>query len=56
MMENGINYKFEAWLENSESIKKKLEIYDKYNIAGVALWSRDLEQENTFDIINSVVH
>ncbi len=55
-VENGIDYKFEAWLENGESIKKKLEIFEKYDIAGVALWSRDLEQADTFDIINKVVH
>ncbi len=54
--ENGQTVKYEAWLEDGDSIKKKLEIYKKYDIAGVALWSRDLEQEDTFEIINDVVN
>ncbi len=55
-VENGETIKYEAWLENSDSIRKKLEIYDKYDIGGVALWSRDLEQKDTFRIINEVVN
>ncbi len=55
-VENGQNVKYEAWLENGESIKKKLNIYEKYDVGGVALWSRDLEQNDTFEIINKVVN
>ncbi|MFV0441298.1 MAG: glycosyl hydrolase family 18 protein [Lachnospirales bacterium] len=55
-VENGVNYKFEAWLESSETIEKKLEIYEKYDVAGVALWSRGFEQDNTFETIHNVVN
>ncbi|MFV0520145.1 MAG: glycosyl hydrolase family 18 protein [Lachnospirales bacterium] len=55
-VEDGQNIKYEAWLEDSDSIKKKLEIYEKHDIAGVALWSRDLEQDDTFEIIHDVVN
>ncbi len=50
---NGENYYYEAWLEDEESLKLKMEIYNKYDVQGVAVWKRGLEQRNSHDIIKS---
>ncbi len=50
-VENGVEYYYEAWLENEESIKLKMEIYNKYDVQGVGIWKRGLEQANSYSII-----
>ncbi len=50
---DGEPYYYEAWLEEEGSITKKMEIYKKHGVQGVAVWKRGLEQRNSFEIIES---
>ena len=47
--ENGQTYKL--WLEDEKSIGLKLDLVNKYSIAGCASWKRGFESENTWNII-----
>ena len=47
---NDITYKI--WIEDDLSMRKRMELIEKYDIAGVAGWKRHLEGENTLNIIN----
>ncbi|PAB58769.1 S-layer homology domain-containing protein [Anaeromicrobium sediminis] len=40
---------YELWFENEKSIKKKLELVQKYNIKGTGSWSLGQEKENLWD-------
>ncbi len=51
-MENGVEIYYEAWLEQEDSIKTKMDIYNKYDVQGVAIWKRGLEQRNSYEIIS----
>ncbi len=42
---------YEAWLETPESIAKKMEIYKKTDVAGVALWKRGLADSSVIKLI-----
>ena len=46
---NGIIYKM--WLEDATSIEKKLSLLKKYNLAGAAFWSSDLDNATIWDVI-----
>ncbi|MBP3503127.1 MAG: hypothetical protein J6K42_06620 [Clostridia bacterium] len=46
---NGATYKM--WIENEESISQKLELVDKYNLAGAAFWQKGYESNNIFNLI-----
>ncbi len=50
--ENGNQVYYQAWLETTETIEKKLEIYNKYDLAGLALWKRGLEDKDIWEIID----
>ncbi len=50
-MERGKEIYYEAWLEQEDSIKTKMEIYNKHDVQGVAIWKRGLEQKNSYKII-----
>jgi len=39
------------WLENSDTIKKRVELSNKYSLAGIASWRRGLEISNAWNII-----
>lgn len=41
----------EFWLENSDTIKKRVELANKYNLSGIASWRRGLEISNAWNII-----
>ena len=47
---NGTIYKM--WIEDEESIKAKLSLVRKYNLAGVALWEKDRETESIWKVID----
>ncbi len=51
-IENGNEVHYQAWLETTETIEKKLEIYNKYDLEGIALWKRGLEDSNVWEVIN----
>lgn len=40
------------WVEDLESIKAKLSLVFKYNLAGVAAWEKDRETQGTWELIN----
>ena len=51
--QNGITYKI--WLEDLQSIKDKLELINKYNLAGAAFWSKDMETNDVWKLVNSIL-
>lgn len=46
---DGVTYKM--WIEDEESIKEKLLLINKYELAGAAYWVKDYEHENIWNII-----
>lgn len=42
---------YKMWIEDEESIKDKLSLVNKYNLAGSAYWAKDFETENIWNII-----
>ncbi|MDE7016325.1 MAG: SH3 domain-containing protein [Lachnospiraceae bacterium] len=50
------NSHFQVWLEDAESIKVKLNVMDKYHIAGVAEWRLGLESPSVWDEIAAYVN
>lgn len=51
--ENGKKYKI--WIEDSNSIKLKLDLVNNYNLAGSAAWRKGLEDENIWNVISEVL-
>lgn len=43
------------WIEDLESIKAKLSLVSKYNLAGVSAWEKDREMEETWELINKAL-
>lgn len=39
------------WLENAQTIKKRVELSNKYSLAGIASWRRGLETDDVWKII-----
>lgn len=58
--ENGLNYVsyrsegklYRIWLEDEASIQKRIALMDAYKLPGIATWSREFVDDNTFEIIN----
>lgn len=46
------NAKYYIWMEEEESIAKKMELIQENNLAGVACWKLGFEPANIWDIIN----
>jgi len=51
--DEGITYRI--WLEEEESMTKKLELMDKYQIAGMAAWKLGLEYDDIWDVIDNFI-
>ena len=47
----GLTYRM--WLEDKGSMQKRLELIDKYNLAGVAAWRRGLEKHEIWEIFKT---
>ena len=47
--ENGVTYKM--WIEDEQSITYKLELINKYNLAGAAFWRKGFEDESIWNIV-----
>lgn len=47
---SGITYKM--WIEDLDSIRAKVGLVQKYNLAGVASWAKDREDERVWAVIN----
>ena len=46
---SGITYKM--WIEDLDSIRAKVGLVGKYNLAGVAAWAKDREDERVWTVI-----
>ncbi len=46
----------QCWIEDSDSIKVKLNVMDKYNIGGVAEWRLGFETPEIWDVISEYVN
>lgn len=44
-------YAYKMWLEDEESISKKLDLIKKYNLAGAAFWEKGMETEHVWTIV-----
>ena len=44
---------YQIWLEEEDSIAKKMELFKKYELAGVAGWKLSLQKNAVWDIIGS---
>lgn len=52
--EDGKTYKI--WIEDTESIKYKLELVNTYNLAGAAYWEKDRETEDVWQVVSEVLN
>ena len=52
--ENGKIYKM--WIEDETSIRHKVSLVKKYNLAGVAAWEKDRETENIWNVIKEELY
>lgn len=43
------------WIEDIKSLKAKVSLVNKYNLAGVAAWAKDQESEGTWEMIKEVL-
>lgn len=43
--------KYKLWLEDTQSIKKRVESVNKYNLAGISAWRKGLETDGTWKVI-----
>ena len=47
------NYNYKMWIEDQESISSKLDLINKYNLAGAGFWEKDREINSIWPIIKS---
>ncbi len=52
----GNTTKYQIWVEDIKSIEEKLKLYEKYNLAGVAAWEKDREDQAVWKLINSYLN
>ena len=43
------------WIEDLESIKAKVSLVNKYNLAGVSAWEKDQEVDGVWKVINEIL-
>lgn len=46
---------YKMWIEDEMSIKEKVELVNKYNLAGTAAWEKDRESANIWTVINQTL-
>ncbi len=44
------------WIEDNESLKEKVSLVTKYNLAGVSAWQKGQEDSNTFRVISETLN
>lgn len=47
---------YKIWLEDSNSIKYKATLVNKYNLAGIASWRKGFETDDIWETINTVIN
>ncbi len=55
-MEGNEKVVYKAWLEDKKSLEKKLKLYKKYNIQGVAIWQRTLVPNYMWKTVDQYVN
>jgi spore germination protein YaaH len=48
---DGVTYK--VWLEDAQSLDKKLQVMEDYDLAGAAFWKAGMETADVWDTISS---
>lgn len=48
-------YTYKVWQENAKSIKLKVDLVTKYNLAGVASWRKGFETPDIWNVINETL-
>lgn len=48
-------FKYQMWIEDEKSIREKLNLIVKYELAGGAFWEKDRENENIWNIASEVL-
>jgi spore germination protein YaaH len=48
---DGVTYK--VWLEDAQSLDRKLQVMKKYELAGAAFWKAGMETADVWDTISS---
>lgn len=43
---------YKLWCEDNDSMKKRVELVNKYNLAGISAWQKGLEIDGTWKVIN----
>lgn len=51
-IENSETVTYKTWLEDEKSIEEKLKLAQKYNLAGVSGWKKNLEKDVIWDLID----
>ena len=51
-VEDGVNVTYSAWLEDERSMEERLLLVEEYDLAGVAGWSKGLESDGIWDLMN----
>ena len=46
---------YKIWIEDSESLRYKLELVNTYNLAGAAYWEKDRETDDLWDIVSEIL-
>ncbi|MEG2348284.1 MAG: glycosyl hydrolase family 18 protein [Clostridia bacterium] len=47
------NLKYKLWIEDSNSVKKRVETVNKYNLAGITGWRKGFETNDIWDVIKA---
>lgn len=48
-------FKYQMWIEDEKSIREKLNLIVKYELAGGAFWEKDRENENIWNIASEIL-
>ena len=54
-IENSESVTYKTWLEDENSIKQKLILAKKYNLAGISGWKKNLEKDIIWELINQYI-
>ena len=46
---------YKVWLEDAQSLEKKLQVLQSLNLAGGAFWKSGMETADVWDTINSYI-
>jgi spore germination protein YaaH len=44
---------YKCWLEDADSVSRRLDLVNRYDIAGIAAWKNNMETEDIWDIIKA---